>query len=202
MLSMRRAALTTAVLGLLVPTVVAQAATAPRHKPKVKPVCNLVTDPAGDANGTGTGVNSPASDQDLDLLGADIATNATTLTAVVRLSALDASDSTAPGGREYQVVFTVAGTVYSVDAVLAPTGNSWDAGKGTGIVDAAHKQVHVSVPLSALGIKVTRKTVFSTIGARSYRVGGSDGLVLGKADAADSASSYTAGRPSCVKVGH
>jgi hypothetical protein len=159
----------------------------------VKPVCHLVTDPAGDATGTGTPVTAP-NDPDLDIVGADIATNSSTLTAVVRLAAVAPSDSTAPTGMEYQVVFAVGTTTMAVDAVIAPNGTSWAAGKGKGVVNAAKKEIHISVPLSTLP-KITG------IGARTYRAVANDQILLGNVDKADGASTYLAGQPSCVKVG-
>lgn len=187
---------TAAVIGLVVP-----AAAAGQHATKKrKPVCNLVKDGSGDATGTGTAVTGP-NDGNLDIVGADVATNARTLTAVVRLAALSSSDSNSPGGREYQVVFTVGTATTGVDAVVGPTGTATASGGGTALVDAAKKQVRISVPLSALEVKVAPSTPLTRIGARTYRVLGNDQIVLGNTDSADSASSYTPGWPSCVKVG-
>src|SRR3954451_18472307 len=86
---------------LCVPAVAAHATPGKKHK--AKPACKLVTDGSGDAKGTGTAVTTPSSDANLDIITADIATNATTLTGVLRVSKPSASDSMAPTGWEYQV---------------------------------------------------------------------------------------------------
>jgi hypothetical protein len=181
---------------LLAPALTAHA-TATRVR---KPVCHLVSDPSGDATGTGTAATAP-NDANLDIVGADIATNAKTLTAVVRLRALAMSDSASPTGREYQVVYNVGTTTGFVDAVISPTGTSFAGGKGKGVVDLKKKEVRISVPLSALQVPIPRTGKLTSIGARTYRVVGSDQIALGNADKADSASTYSVGWPSCVKVG-
>jgi hypothetical protein len=189
-----RGAIVVATLALLTPAWQAHAAA------KKKPACHLVADAAGDATGTGLPVGAP-NDANLDIVGADIATNATTLTAVVRLASLAAGDSSAPTGREYQVVFNVGTTTSSVDAVISPSGTSWAGGIGKGVVDAAKKEIRISVPLSALDVPIKPKTPLTKVGARTYRVLGSDQILLGNTDSADSSSTYIAGWPSCVKVG-
>lgn len=184
------------VLGLLAPAWAAHAGnTAVRTK-----VCKLVVDPGGDATGTGTPASAP-NDANLDIVGADVATNSTTLTGVVRLASLSTSDSAAATGREYQVVFTVGTAVLAVDAVISPTGVSYAGGKGKGFVDTKKKEVRVSVPLSTFSVKIPPNTKLHNVGARTYRVLGSDAIALGNVDKADSASTYVAGWPSCVKVG-
>jgi len=195
----RRLFLVLVASSLCVPAIAAHATPAKKHKPK--PACKLVTDGGGDAKGTGTAVSTPSSDANLDIISADVATSATTLTGVVRVSKLASSDSMAPTGWQYQVVFTVGGVADKVDVVVGPGGTSWDGGKGTGKIDAAKKEVRISVPLSALNVPVKPGTVLSDIGARTFRVGNSNQIALGLVDTADSTKTYVAGAPSCVKVG-
>src|SRR3982751_4828473 len=73
----------------------------PAKAKAVKPVCNLVQDAKGDAGAN----NIPGADGD-DIVSADVASDATTLTGVIRLAALQANDPQAPFGRNYSVLFT------------------------------------------------------------------------------------------------
>jgi hypothetical protein len=195
----RRVLLVLVASTLCVPAIAAHATVTKKHRPK--PVCKLVTDRSGDAKGTGTALTTPSSDANLDIISADVATNATTLTGVVRVSKLASSDSTAPAGWQYQVVFSVGGYTDTVEVVVGPSGTSWNGGKGTGKIDAAKKEVRISVPLSALHVPVKPGTVLTGIGARTFRVGSSNQIVLGLVDTADSSKTYVAGARSCVKVG-
>jgi hypothetical protein len=170
-------------------------------KKRVKPVCKLVTDGSGDAKGTGTAVATPSSDANLDIISADVATNVTTLTGVVRVSKLATNDSMAPTGWQYMVTFGVGDTTTSINAVFGPGGTSWNGGKGTGKIIAKKKEIHISVPLSQLSVPITPGTVITGIGARTYRVGGSDQVALGLVDTADTSKTYLAGAKSCVKPG-
>ena len=181
---------------------------APKKKPAPKPVCNLVTDAKGDATDTGgTGAKAP-NDPNLDILRADIATNATTLTALIGLSALDDSENSSHTGRSYVVTFTAQGKTVTVRGITSPAGDKWADGNGTGTVDKAAKQVRIHVPLAKLsemaqlpqpmkaGVKVTG------ISASTWRWVGTTEATLGIVDRATGAGpGYTLGYPSCVKVG-
>jgi hypothetical protein len=196
-----RSGVVLASVALVAPALSAHASVDRKRKPKPPPpVCKLVVDGSGDATGTGTAVNG-SNDPNLDIVSADVATNTKTLTAVVRLASLATGDNTAPTGREYQVVFTVGAVTGSVDAVMSPSGTSFAGGKGKGVIDLKKKEVRISVPLSSLTVPVKPKTKLTAIGARTYRVVGSDQVLLGNVDKADSTSTYIAGTPSCVKVG-
>src|SRR5687768_3148932 len=72
---------------------------------KPKAVCNLVSDAKADAGYN----NVPGADGD-DIVSADLASDATTLTGVVRLAGLSASDPQAPLGRNYSVLFNGPGS--------------------------------------------------------------------------------------------
>jgi len=184
---------------LCVPAIGAHAAPAKKKKPK--PVCKIVTDSPGDADGNGTPAGMPSSDANLDIVSADIATNATTLTGVVRVAKLAKSDSSAPTGWKYQVTFAAGGTTAEVNVVTGPAGTTWYGGKGKGVLDLAKNEVRISVPLSAVTVPIKPGTVISSIGARTYRAGFNDQIALGLVDTADSSRTYTSGTRSCVKVG-
>lgn len=177
---------------LLVTGVGAAAATA---APKAaKPVCNLVADPAGDANVSG--VPGGAGD---DIVSADIATDAKTLTGVVRLSALAANDPEWLNGRAYFAEFTAPGSpdILFVQARAYPTGVIWSygysgvdptsgvntsytLGAATGVIDVAKKEVRISAPLKGFvdgaKAKMAPGAKLTGVGARVYRQGG-QGLV-------------------------
>jgi hypothetical protein len=162
--------------------------------PKAKPVCNLVQDPAGDA-----GVSpAPGADGD-DIVSADIATDATTLTGVIRTAALADLDPQAPMGRSYFVEFSVKGSadVLFVSARTYPTGTkfvygysgvdpntgvntSYTLGDATGVIDAAKKEVRISAPVKGLvdgaKAKLAPGAKLTALGAKVYRQGG-QGLV-------------------------
>jgi hypothetical protein len=189
---------------------VSAADAAPKKKKPAppKPVCNLVTDAKGDATDTGgTGAKAP-NDPNLDIVSADIASDATRLTAVIRLDKLDDSENSSHLGRSYVVSFGAFGKTVSVRAITSPAGDSWHGGAGTGTVDKAKKEIRITVPLAKLseeaklpqplksGIKVTSLT------ATSWRWVANTQATLGIADrAAGAGPGYTLGYPSCVKVG-
>lgn len=128
---------------------------------KVAPVCNLVQDAKGDAKYN----NVPGAAGD-DIVTADLANDATTITGVVRLAGLSANDPQAPLGRNYSVLFTVAGNadllfmsartypqgpkfVFGYQAQDPDTGvnTNFALGDATGVVDLAKAEVRISVPI-------------------------------------------------------
>jgi hypothetical protein len=175
---------------------------AAKRPPVKKPVCKLVTDATGDGTGTGTaaaGPNEPA----LDIVSADVATNATMLTAVFRVASLSGATDTAPTGRTYELSFKSGTTTITVRAVISKAGNTWQDGKGSGIVDTAGNEIRVSVPLSTLGVPVKTGDKLTDLVANSFRsmAAGGNAVVIGKADGATGATPYVAAWPSCIKVG-
>lgn len=195
----------------LVPLVasVAAAEAAPRRKPKPKPipkVCNLVKDDATN-DGTGIGNGFPAvapNDPTLDVLSADVASNATTLTAVIRLASVDfaPTQGSAQTGHAYDVTFMARGTAVVVRGVIAPTGESWAGGKGKGTVDKVKKEVRIHVPIASLAVPFKPNEKLTELRATSWRWVGSVGEVtLGLVDRANGVAPYTASAPSCVTVG-
>jgi hypothetical protein len=198
---------------------------------KVKPVCNLITDPKGDSN-----LDGVPGEGTVDIVSADIASNAKTLTAVVRLADLQNPDPESPLGLAYYLEFNVPGSsaVWFLTARLYPTGNHFFFGyQGpdpllplntlyatdavTGVVDTAKKEIRVSAPLSVVNksVKVHSGVKLSGLVASAYKVLG-QGLVpsqnvgpgrlpLGGLsetyDTAPSSKIYVMGTPSCVAVG-
>ena len=155
-----------------------------------KPVCNLVSDPSGDANLSG--VPGGAGD---DIVSADIATDAKTLTGVVRMAGLAANDPEWLNGRAYFAEFTAPGSadVLFVQARAYPTGTIWSygysgvdptsgintsytLGPATGVIDEAKKEVRISAPLKGFidgaKAKIGPGTKLKGLGARVYRQGG------------------------------
>jgi hypothetical protein len=131
--------------------------------PKAKPVCNLMADAKGDA----TYNNVPGADGD-DIVSADIASDATTITGVLRAAAIPANDPQAPLGRNYTVLFSAKGSgdllylsartypqgtkfLFGYQAMDPNTGvnTNYSLGDAAGVVDNAKGEVHVSVPIKA-----------------------------------------------------
>lgn len=191
-----------AITPLLLSVGTAYAAKPAAKKPPVrKPVCNLVTDAKSDATGTGFGSGGP-NDPALDIVTADIATDATRLTAVIRVAGLSGSTDTSPTGRGYDVTFSVKGTTIAIRGVLSPAGDRWMDGNGTGVADKTKNEVRITVPLAKFSVPIKPNDVLTGLRANTWRyVGGSANVPMGRVDDAASAKTYTAGWPSCVKVG-
>jgi len=209
-----RTALCLALTGSLLGAGVAGAATKPKPKPKPKPVCNLVTDDAGDASILGP----DPSDDTFDILGADIASNAKTFTAVMRIKNLSASSPTSVTGRNYYLQITLPSFAnpiyfsYEMDATggvykwgdLEPgqggVASYTSKGDGTGTINTAKNEIHISVPvadIAALG-KVTPGTKISAIHVNTTAV---LGVLVTDVDSADNTKAYIAGALSCVTPG-
>ncbi|MCU1590343.1 MAG: hypothetical protein JWP11_1599 [Frankiales bacterium] len=173
---------------LLLLTVAGYASAAPA-KP-AKPVCNLVTDPKGDA-----GVSGKAGADGDDIVSADIASDGKSITGVVRTAALAAVDPQAPLGRSYFVNFSAPGSadVLFLSARTYPTGTtfvfgysgvdptsgvntSYTLGQATGAVDTAKGEVRITAPISGFvtgaKAKLAPGAKLSGIGAQVYRIFG------------------------------
>ena len=207
---------TAAVLALAASVVAGGAAVA---APKAKPACNLFTDQAGD--GTGfllTDQNYLPNDPQLDILSGDVASDGKRITAVLRLSALDKTDSNAPTGRTYYVNFGIADVELNLSAAVDSDGattfqagyqdTASRAGLGavTGVLDTAKKEVRITAPLSIFAEKLPLKagTKLEYVEGLAQRYVGNRTAGRGvtpSADATDPGSSYTIGAPSCVAVG-
>jgi hypothetical protein len=189
-----------AAIAPLVLGVTAADAAVKKPAPK-KPVCKLVNDPAGDAKGLPVGGDSGPNEPTLDIVSADVATNATTLTGVFRMSALDASGDTSPGGRGFELAFKANGQTVGLISVVGPAEQTWANGLGTGHIVTNTKEIIFSVPLSKLPTKIKPGTKLTEITVNTWRRVSGTQLVLGRVDTAKAAAAYEASWPSCVKVG-
>lgn len=190
-------------------------------KPKPKPVCKLLVDPADDADGSflATGL-FPFNEDAVDILSADVAADTKKLTTVLRVKKLATSSSTAPGGMHWKVFISIAGTeIYT--QVIAPVGGSPSFGYGhidattgtssrdgdaTGKLDLAKNEVRVTVPASALPVKLKTGTriEFGPSDTNAGRYFGSPSGSPSLSDSTDTANGgkvYRVGTASCVKPG-
>ena len=194
-------------LALLPALLAAGAATA---APKAAPVCNLVKDAKGDASIVG---DQPA----LDVVTGDLASNAKSITAVMRLDGAPAgANPEAAGGTRYYFSFSLPGLADAqylgalVPFVGEPsfvTGQIVDDGtrrtftNDTEPVTGSIKGnvLTITAPLSAFAErgKLTPGTKISGLTAETFAV---VGVLLVAVDDA-SGKSYVAGTPSCVKPG-
>lgn len=186
-----------------------------KAKPKpVPPTCNLIVDPAGD-DGSEVFQHS----QSLDLLGADIASSAKLVTAVLRVAKLTKSDSAAaPTGRAWYLEFSVANgqAPLWLGAQSTPSGElfryGWvdgsirrSLGTAEGAFDEAKNEIRITAPVDVWADRGSVKagTKVTGLAAASYNflgvaaVGGS----LQPGDTAETSKMYQAGAPSCVVVG-
>jgi len=127
------------------------------------PPCKIITDAEGDAV-AGAG----PSDDAVDIVSADVASDAKTLTAVIRVKKISNPNPTSPLGQSYFLLFSAAGAENQlfVSAGVYPTGNqfsygyqgvdpllplntSYTLGQGTGTVDMDKNELRISVPLEA-----------------------------------------------------
>ncbi|MCW2571315.1 MAG: hypothetical protein JWO88_1373 [Frankiales bacterium] len=209
-----RPVLASAVVAVVALTGALQAASA-----KPARVCNLVTDPAGDANGTflQEGISGVPSEDAVDITSADVATNGKLLTTVLRVKKLSASSPTSPGGLHWKFFFNVGGAQIYTQAVAAtgsaPTfafgtidatsGTSKSLGTAEGVLDTAKNEVRVTVPLSALPERPKSGSKINTLAPNAGRFAGNDnvGTFSDSTDSATSDKSYTVGALSCVAVG-
>ncbi len=197
-------------------TGVADAATKHKQKPKPPPpVCHLITDPSGDSGPADNAGGSSLNDPSLDITSADVATNATMITAVIRVKQLAQSDTDWPLGREWQLhLATSTGHNYGFTAVDGPARPaSPSAGHLT--MDYAHGEIRISQTLSSLPFalpKGTKLDVLTASADAAVQLPDSGPAGLGQAflmpgwseedtAAAPPSKSYTVGAPSCVKVG-
>ena len=187
-------------------------------KKKIKPTCHLVTDATDDAKNAAS-----SKDPSLDITSADIATNATMLTAVIRVAKLSTGvDPQAPLGRVWQIAMAVPGANAGqlvVGVSDGPFGVRDNDGLGGKVrLDTATNSVYVTESLSALATafhahilkgktRITQFIATATAMIQEPAVGGLTTLNLpgGATDSAPttgvSPSAYVAGAPSCLKVG-
>lgn len=176
--------------------------------PKDKPVCNLITDPAGDTTGPSSA---------LDLVSGDVASNGKTFTGVIRTAALAESDLSSPTGIAWGLRFTTPSSDLPL-YLLATKFNGSEAeftygevngsrlmelGVGKGVIDLAKKEVRIHVPTKGLGVKAGSK--ITELQAQGRRATGNPNAVTlyTNADTSDpsTAKPYTVNAGSCVKPG-
>jgi hypothetical protein len=184
--------------------------------PKAKPACNALSDAAGDATGfilTDPGVTPNT--KTLDILSGDLGANAKTITAVLRLSDMTTTDSSAPTGRNYVVLFTSGEKELYLAAVLDGSGNptftaGWVSTRrtflsgATGVVDVAKKEIRISAPLSAFAAEAALKPgmMLTDLNAYSQRFIGANGTgVTPTSDVAEGGKGYAIASASCVVPG-
>lgn len=187
--------------------------------PRPKPVCNLIVDDKGD--GAGLVDNSSGG---LDVVTADIASNAKSVTAVLRLAAAPpaAGDPNAPEGATYYVSWTAPGAANPVylsaatdvtgamsyamgDIQPSPAGGVYQNATGavTGHVNGS--VITINVDRSVFSALATMKPGTKMTGLQADvfypvevpKVGG----LLEQADAAAGTKPYVAGAASCVTPG-
>jgi hypothetical protein len=160
-----------------------------KHKP-VKPVCNLIRDDKGDEAVSIAGPGVPGSSNE-DIISGDIASNATTLTTVVRTAALAQPDPEAPLGQAFMFFFNTKGSdkLWFTSISTYPEGTAYEwgyretglgglnanyvVGAGTGKVDTAKKEVRMSFSLAALhaaGATTTKGSKISGLAIETRRV--------------------------------
>ena len=183
------------------------------------PSCNLMTDPTGDASFLDTVPN----DASLDIVGADVATDAKQLTGVLRVDKFSALSPTSPLGRGYYVLFNAPKAEFPIylnvqitpdvtrytwgTLETLPSGNGryTKQGDATGVVDAAKSELRITVPLAAIGAvtKLAKGTKLSNLTASTTSVIGTSasGGLVATIDEASSSKPYFVGSPSCVKPG-
>jgi hypothetical protein len=186
---------------------------------KVAPFCNLVSDPAGDANGTFLAEGPPGvpSEEAVDIVSGDVATKGKQLTTVLRVKKLTASSATAPGGLHWKFFFNVGETqiftqavaaagadpVFSFGTIDETTGTSTQLGTAEGVLDTAKNEVRITVPVGALPERPKPGTKIGTLAPNAGRFFGNDnvGTFSDSTDTATSDKTYTVNAPSCVTVG-
>jgi hypothetical protein len=178
--------------------------------PKAAPVCNLVQDDTGDTESA----PFPASNA-IDIKSADIASDGTTLTAVLRVAKYTANETETIYGKRYIVAFEGAGlkSMY-LTALDYPVGVSYNFGEVTesatgptysstgtakGSIDAAKGEIKISVTASDLAAasfgKLQKGGLLKGINAVTFRRIGNQ---LFEGDDASTSKKYTVGAASCV----
>lgn len=183
--------------------------------PAAKPVCNLIKDDKGDGTAFLIGSGTP-SDPAWDIVSADIASDGSKLTTVIRVDQLAESAPTSPGGVQWRFNFTVGDaalyTSVRADTLLGVTGSygyvdtiSETLGSATPILDTKKNEVRLTVPLGGFREVASIKKTGTSLGGleatagRFYNLGAV--TASEPSDRADGAASYVTGTRSCVVVG-
>lgn len=201
------------------------AAKTKKPPPPPPPLCKLVVSPLGNTPQGATVVapaynalhtTNAAYDPALDLISADIASNATTITVVFRLAKLGAPNSAAmsPTGRLYMFnwVWASNGSGNSISArIMAPgslpgLSDAYSPSGTKAVVDVAHGEIRLSAPIDSLpghplvppGEKMKDMVVVTDTAAPGPYV---IGLNTTLGETVFGTKSYPHRAPSCVKVG-
>lgn len=180
-----------------------------------KPVCNLLLDPKGDA--------TPVPDDSVDLLGADIASNARDVTVAFRLAAPPSGVvPTAPAGRAFLAELYGSKPTRRVFVRYVETPNAVEA-----IYGYYETAIRTHEPIGPARVRVKGNILFLTVpvlglsgfgrftpGSRLSGLRAQAGRYAGAyydgnhfaynifwADSATKGRTYVAGTPSCVRVG-
>ena len=182
---------------------------APKAKPKPKPVCFLIKDPANDASLGGAGATTY--DPSLDIITADVNASATTLSAVIRVKDLTEDSTIGKSGRTWTFSMSNGANNIALAAYLSDRGGK-AFGKGTGTFDFTKNEIRMHVPIKDLGgTKVVKGTILRGVYLTSNVVVGLP-PELGRGPAFQPLSgavdtttptnaTFKVGTPSCVVVG-
>lgn len=190
-----------------------------------KPVCNLVTDPAGDSSVAPGGV---VKEDGMDITSVDVATDKKRITSVIRVKKLATRSTTAPNGTLWQVNFTANDTEFGMSAHSLATGEvvytshyqttasgSLYGGGTTGVFDLKKNEIRMTAPLALFAGEANIKpgSVISAISGNTgsefvlpdtpNRAFGSPILTYApiNADETEGGKDYKVGTASCVPVG-
>jgi hypothetical protein len=206
--SIVRGVLSTVIAVALVTAGAASATVKKKPTPKPPPpVCYLVKTTSG-------GVTDPS----LDITSADVASDATRITTVVRVAKLTTgTDTTSPTGRQWTLSFTIDGHLVSFSIYDGPFGPMTSYPGDKPVFDTTKNEIRFTTTLAQLAnasatpeIK-NKASVLTAFNASSKETvegpnlpGGLQGgtlFGLQQADSAQSAAKYIAGQKSCVTVG-
>ncbi len=183
-----------------------------------KPACNLVTDDKGDAS-----LLVAPNDASLDIISADVGTNAKKLTAVLRLDKFTAVSPSSPLGRGYYVLFSTPKAEFPIylnvqitpdltrfawgtlETLPSGSGSYVRKGAATGTIDTAKNELRVTVPLAEMnvvaklkpGVKLTDLKASTTSVLGTSVTGG----LVATVDEAEGSNAYSVGAATCVPVG-
>jgi hypothetical protein len=187
---------------------------------KPKPVCKNLTDDKGDVVFAQASEATAYEDESLDIVSADLGSDAKTITAAIRLAKLSVPAATS-AATTYELRFSLpagepvfalwanvpangAAATFGVGTVGDPTGQdtvdlTTSTGTATGKIDTAKNEIRISAPLSAIaGAKKGQKVSLDQAVAKR----GLPGQYYGRfADDGVGSKRYVLGSLSCVKPG-
>ena len=187
------------------------------------PACGLLTDQRGDVQ---VGYVTPHQDDRVDLVSADLGNDARSLTAVIRVAALDSA--VAQPGLHWHLEFDVRGTEYHVTAQRFADGDRFSLHRllvvnpaeanvvnvtdlervatVTGSIDAARGVIRVTVPLTAFEPAVRKGHALTDVQAYAEITPGTTATPSTSharvvRDDADTTRMFVVGTPTCVARG-